>query len=191
MVDMMRGGRFFTPSPVKEPGSLELALERGAMSCDPKMAEPMAPPSDATTGHAVLGVSCALRILLSDYQGTHGRPPTVLNERSYPLCEFFAPASSFDWVDLNHDLDVPPLSAVSRAPPPRPVPDPTLIPTPLESVSRGPVCRCAPPGPTRPPSRPTAPFALTSHSVSCSSRRSSTSSPFASACHTTIWLLPL
>ena len=97
-----------------------LALERGAMSSPQRMEEPYASTASGVVGHCALGVSCALRILMQEYQGARGRPPPVLNERRYPLCDVFAPTASFDWVQadprggVHHDLDVPPLIAVSR-----------------------------------------------------------------------------
>ena len=75
-----------------------LALERGAMSSPQRMEEPYASTASGVVGHCALGVSCALRILMQEYQGARGRPPPVLNERRYPLCDVFAPTASFDWV---------------------------------------------------------------------------------------------
>ena len=68
---------------------------------------------NATLAHAALGVSCALDILLRTYPAAQRRLPSVLNERCHPLCDVFAPVSSFNWVELHNDLDIPPLSAVS------------------------------------------------------------------------------
>ena len=106
--------------PLEPESPAALALVRGVMSAPQRTEEPYASTTSGVVGHCALGVSCALRILMREYQGARGRPPPVLNERRYPLCDVFAPTASFDWVQadpkgrVHHDLDVPPLIAVSR-----------------------------------------------------------------------------
>ena len=85
-----------------------------AMSAPPTVKRHESPPFCPVLQHSVLGTSCALRVLLGEYQAVRGRPPTLLNERMHPLCDAFAPVASFDWVMLHHDLDIPPLVAVSQ-----------------------------------------------------------------------------
>ena len=85
-----------------------------AMSAPPTVKRHESPPFCRVLQHSVLGTSCALRVLLGGYQAVRGRPPTLLNERRHPLCDAFAPVASFDWVMLHHDLDIPPLVAVSQ-----------------------------------------------------------------------------
>ena len=85
-----------------------------ARSAPPTVKRHESPPFCPVLQHSVLGTSCALRVLLGEYQAVRGRPPTLLNERMHPLCDAFAPIASFDWVMLHHDLDIPPLVAVSQ-----------------------------------------------------------------------------
>ncbi len=59
-----------------------------------------------------IGVACAVFVLLKDYQSPIGRAPRLLNERLHPFIGAGSDMASFVWVDLLHDLDIPPISAV-------------------------------------------------------------------------------
>ena len=109
-----------TQGPAKESDTpTTLALDRGAVTSPLKLARASEAPSDANLGHAALGVACALRVLLCEYETPYGGTPPVLNELRYPLCDYFAPTGSFAWIQRHRDasMQMPPHIAVRRRPP--------------------------------------------------------------------------
>ena len=62
-----------TQGPAKESDTpTTLALDRGAVTSPLKLARASEAPSDANLGHVALGVACALRVLLCEYETPHG-----------------------------------------------------------------------------------------------------------------------
>ena len=77
---------------------------------------PSTPPPreeiDDDQRHTTLGVACAVFVLLQHGQSPIRRAPRLLNERLHPLIGAGSDMASFHWVDLLHDLDIPPISVV-------------------------------------------------------------------------------